>query len=167
MNFDQCFARLIDHEGGLSLDPSDSGNWTGGKVGKGELKGSKYGISAASYPHLDICNLTLDDAKAIYRRDFWGRSDELPEAVRFDFFDAAVNSGPRQAAKWLQRAAGAADDGKIGPATLAACRAMSGDALAKRFNGYRLAAMTDMSGWPTQSKGWARRIAANLIGGAQ
>jgi hypothetical protein len=38
-------------EGGLSMDERDPGNWTGGAIGKGELRGTKYGISAQTYPH--------------------------------------------------------------------------------------------------------------------
>lgn len=163
MNFDRAFERLIGHEGGLSMDPSDRGNWTSGRTGIGQLKGTKYGVSAMSYPHLDIRNLTLAQAKAIYARDFWGRADELPDAVRFDFFDAAVNSGYAQSVRWLQRAAGASDDGIIGPQTLRLARAADPHALARRFNGHRLRAMTDMQAWATQGRGWARRIAANLL----
>lgn len=33
-------------------DANDPGNWTGGEIGKGECKGTNYGISAASYPDL-------------------------------------------------------------------------------------------------------------------
>ena len=163
MNFDKAFEKLIGHEGGLSLDPKDRGNWTSGVIGKGELRGTKYGVSAMSYPHLDIRNLTLDQAKAIYRKDYWGRSDDLPDAVRFDFFDAAVNSGYEQSVKWLQRAAGAKDDGIIGPKTLLAVRMADPQLLSKRFNGHRLMAMTNMSGWASQNRGWARRIANNLL----
>ena len=61
MNFERAFEKLIDHEKGLSLDPKDRGNWTTGVIGKGELKGTKYGVSAMSYPHLDIRNLTLEN----------------------------------------------------------------------------------------------------------
>ncbi len=163
MNFDKAFDKLIGHEGGLSLDTKDRGNWTSGVIGKGELRGTKYGVSAMSYPHLDIRNLTLDQAKAIYRKDYWGRSDDLPDTVRFDFFDAAVNSGYEQSVKWLQRAAGAKDDGKIGPNTLLAVRMADPQLLSKRFNGHRLMAMTNMSGWASQNRGWARRIANNLL----
>lgn len=164
MNFDHAFERLIGHEGGLSLDPNDRGNWASGKIGVGELVGTKFGVSAMAYPHMDIRNLTLAEAKAIYRADYWGRADDLPDAVRFDFFDAAVNSGYRQAAKWLQRAAGAMDDGIIGPKTILAVRMADPQLLAKRFNGHRLRAMADMPAWPSQGRGWARRIAANLLG---
>jgi len=163
VNFEHAFVKLIGHEGGLSLDPKDRGNWTTGIIGKGELKGTKYGISAMSYPHLNIQALTLEQAEDIYREDFWGQSDLIPAAVRFDFFDAAVNSGYVQSVKWLQRAAGASDDGVMGPKTLLAVRKSNPQQLAKRFNGHRLSAMTNMKAWDSQGRGWARRIAANLL----
>lgn len=45
--FNKFLERVIEHEGGYTDNPKDPGNWTGGEVGKGELKGSKYGLSAA------------------------------------------------------------------------------------------------------------------------
>ena len=171
MNFDQAFEELIGNEGVLSLDPNDKGNWTGGKVGVGTLKGSKYGISAASYPSLDIRNLTLEQVKAIYLTDYWSKHhiDSMPEGVRFDVFDGVVNSGPGSlrfgrdgAIRWIQRAIGVVDDGVVGPKTLAALAAVNSDAVVLDFNAIRLNAMTYMGGWPTQGRGWARRICSNL-----
>ena len=69
--FDECFSRLQIHEGGYSSIPEDKGNWTSGKIGVGVLMGTKFGISAARYPFLDIKNLTLAEAKDIYFDDFW------------------------------------------------------------------------------------------------
>jgi lysozyme family protein len=77
-------------------------------------------------------------------------------------FDAAVNSGPRQAIKWLQRAVGASDDGVIGGQTLAMARAAQPDFAAKRMLGERLQFMTDLKTWPVFGRGWARRIADML-----
>lgn len=87
--FDAAFKALIDHEGGYVNHPKDPGGET------------KFGITKRSYPHLNIRDLTLDDARAIYRRDFWDRlqCDALPVAARFQVFDAAVNSGPGNAAR--------------------------------------------------------------------
>lgn len=105
------------------------------------------------------------DAKAIYRRDFWDRAqcDRLPPDLAFDLFDAAVNSGIGQAIRWLQRSVGVADDGYVGPLTLGALvRNDDPSAVQARFNGHRLAFMTNLSTWQTFGKGWARRIAANL-----
>lgn len=151
-HFDQCFERLIGHEGDYVYDARDPGGET------------KYGISKRAYPQLDIKNLTLIHAQAIYRRDYWDkcRCGELPTGVALDVFDAAVNSGPAQAARWLQIAVGAKADGIIGPATLAAVRQLPAQAVRARLSGARLDFMTNLPTWPAFGKGWARRIAANL-----
>src|SRR5574340_333023 len=95
MEFAEAFQRLLGNEGAYSEDANDPGNWTGGRVGEGELRGTKYGISAKSYPALDIANLTEDQAQAIYYADYWmaHKLDQLPDVLRFDVFDGAVNSG--------------------------------------------------------------------------
>jgi lysozyme family protein len=154
MNFDQAFEILIGHEGGYVNNRKDPGGET------------KFGVSKRAYPSVDIANLTLDQAKAIYRRDFWAPAgcDNLPEGVRFHVFDMAVNSGLRPAIKMLQRAAKVNDDGVLGPASLAAIRALDASTLIARFNGARLKFMTDLPTWDTFGQGWARRIAANLMG---
>lgn len=120
MNFDFAVEHVGVEEGNYSRKYSDRGNWTSGIVGKGELKGTKYGISAMSYPDLDIANLTWDQAKTIYLVDFWRKYkvDQVAEQLRLPYFDALVNHGPF-AVKLLQRAVGAADDGVIGPKTVA------------------------------------------------
>ena len=153
MNFDLAFERLIGHEGGYTNHPKDPGGET------------KYGISKRSYPAEDIATLTLARAKEIYRRDFWTASgcDSLPEHIRFDLFDMAVNSGVTRAIKTLQQAAGTAADGVIGPKTQTAVRAVSPWQLTARFNARRLAFMASLPNWPTFSRGWALRIADNLL----
>ena len=62
----------------------------------------------------------------------------------------------------LQRAVGVADDGKIGPRTLAAVAAMSVTDVLSRFNAERLEFYASLSTWATYGKGWARRVAGNL-----
>lgn len=165
MTYDQAFERLIGHEGGFQRDPADRGNWTGGAVGKGDLNGTKYGISAMSYPAEDIQNLTLERAKALYLRDFWNPAGctAVSPAIRFDLFDAAVNSGVGRAVRLLQRACNAAEDGQLGPKTLQALSSMPEARLIARFNGARLAMMTSLPTWPSFSRGWANRIASNLL----
>jgi lysozyme family protein len=156
--FDQAFDKLISHEGAYIFDPRDPGGET------------KFGVSKRSYPTLDIRGLTLADAKAIYRRDFWDRAqcDRLPPDLAFDVFDAAVNSGIGQSIRWLQRALGVADDGVVGPLTMAHIqRETDTSAIQARFNGHRLEFMTKLSTWDTFGKGWARRIATNLKGVGQ
>jgi len=162
LTFEQAFARLIGHEGKFTDDPKDRGNWTSGRCGVGELKGTKYGISAMAYPHLDIRNLSLDAAKLIYQRDYYDVVDAHP-AVRFQLFDAAVNHGKENAVRILQRAAGVAQDGHWGPRSQAALDAMSLDDQLMRFVAYRLHFWADLKTFDEFGRGWTRRGADNLL----
>ena len=62
--------------------------------------------------------------REIYWSEYWlaGRCDRMPWPLCLAHFDACVNVGVGQAAKFLQRALGCKDDGAIGPRTLAALR---------------------------------------------
>ncbi len=158
MNFDDSFSRLIDpsHEGGYSNNPADPGGET------------MYGITArvarAHGYQGEMRNLPLDEAKRIARAEYWDtvRADELPDAVRFDVFDGSYNSSPGQSVKWVQRAVGVPDDGKLGPATMAAIHVFDPERLLARYNGWRLDFLNDLKTWPTFGKGWAQRIAESL-----
>jgi lysozyme family protein len=157
MDFEVAFDRLIDHEGGYVDDPNDPGGET------------KWGISKRSYPHLVIKDLSRDDAKAIYRRDFWQRisADKLPGSVAFQLFDFAVNSGIETAVRHFQRAIGVADDGHWGPHSQAAAEATSETDAIMLLLAERIEFMTRRKNWPDHGKGWARRIANNLRYGAK
>ena len=152
MNFDESFEKLIGHEGGYSNNRYDNGGET------------KYGVSKRAYPLEDIANLTLARAKAIYLKDYWGAAgcDSVPDSIKFDLFDMAVNSGVSKAIKTLQRTVGAFPDGVIGVNTLQAINSMPATRLTARFNGARLEFMADLADWTVFGRGWARRIAANL-----
>lgn len=165
MNFDDAFAKLIGHEGGLSLDPRDRGNWTGGRRDSGELKGTKYGISAAAFPGLDIKAITLDQARTIYRTRYWSAAgcDMVPEQIKFPLFDLAVNSGPGRAARLLQRAVGAEEDGSIGPQTLMSIHNMKIDMILRRLDAHRLLLMAGDPTWPAHGRGWVIRVATNAL----
>lgn len=82
--FDEAFNLIIGFEGGYSNDPNDPGGET------------KFGISKRAHPKLDIKNLTLDQAKEIYFRDYW-QSAGCPgipvKAHQIAVFDCAVNQG--------------------------------------------------------------------------
>lgn len=164
MDFKDAFNILIDNEGKLSLDKNDRGNWTSGAVGHGELKGSKYGISAMSYPTLDIAKLTLEDAAIIYKRDFWDVMDlDDLSLISFDMFDTAVNSGISKAIKLLQQTVGTKADGLLGHETIQAASSFNPTLLKKNYNANRLLFMTSLSSWDHNSEGWAKRIAHNLL----
>ena len=152
--FDQCFEKVVAHEGGYVSDSRDPGGET------------NYGISKRAYPSLDIKALTMADAKQLYKRDYWDRAqcDQLPSQLSYLVFDAAVNSGIGQSIRFLQRAVGVADDGSIGPITLSAAKRMDTESLCARFIGQRLDFMTRLSTFDVFGKGWSRRIADQLKG---
>lgn len=121
-NFDAAVEHVFSEEKGFQNNPKDKGNWTGGRVGAGNLVGTKFGISAAAFPNLDIPNITKEQAKEIYREKYWNviHGDDLPPGVDAEVFDMAVHHGPGNAAKILQRTVGSKVDGFIGPNTVKA-----------------------------------------------
>lgn len=152
MSFDHLIERVLGHEGGYVNDPRDPGGET------------QWGIAKRSYPTLDIRALTRGDAIQIYRRDFWQRvsGDMLPPAFAFQALDAAVNHGIGQAVRWMQRAAGVADDGVIGPVTLAAVKRAAPADLVLLFNAERLDFYAKLTTFDAFGRGWSRRVAGNL-----
>lgn len=160
--FARAFSVVVGEEGGFTANASDPGNWTGGQCGVGRCVGTKYGISAGAYPNLDVASLSLDDARAIYRRDYWDRiqGDVLPAPLALLVFDAAVNNGVGRAIRWLQQSVGVGVDGVLGEATLAAVvgRSGQGAALMAEFQAQRMAFMAGLPTWKTFGLGWARRL---------
>jgi lysozyme family protein len=156
VDFDTAFDRVLGSEGGYSNDPADPGGET------------QWGISKRSYPNVDIKNLSLNGAKAIYLRDFWMplTLDKMPESVLFQAFDFAVNSGISTAIRKLQRAVGVADDGHWGPISQAAMARTSESDAIMRFVAERLDFWRALSTWPRFGKGWAGRAAQDLRYGA-
>lgn len=169
MNFDKAIGRILSHEGGYTINPADRGNWTSGTIGVGTLKGTKYGISAMTYPNEDIKNLTWNRAVELYRRDFWQPlvAERLHDGVAYQLLDFAVNSGIRNALRAYQRALGVKDDGAFGVKSLAASAAMSETDQIMRLLAERLEFMVNTKSWLDFSRGWARRIAANLRLGSE
>lgn len=152
MNIEQALAVLLRHEGGYSDHPADKGGPT--MYGVTERVARQHGYAG------HMRDLPLSVAAAIYRKQYWGmiKADQLPDALRFHVFDAAVNSGNVQAIKWLQQCAGVKVDGIIGPVTIKAAAGVS----PAKYSAVRLRFMTGLKTWPTFGKGWARRIADNL-----
>lgn len=155
MDFNAAFDRLLGHEGGYVNDPRDPGGET------------NWGISKRSYPNINIKALSREGAKEIYKKDFWDKVGNAHPAVKFQVFDFAVNGGVSVAIQKLQLAVGAADDGHWGPHSQECYEKMELNDILMRFNAYRLLFYTDLKGWTTYSKGWARRTANNLLYAAQ
>lgn len=157
--FARAFELVVGVEAGFSNDPNDPGNWTSGKCGVGELKGTKYGISAAAYPNVDIANLTLDGAKAIYAPDYWQACgcDKMPWPLCLFIFDMAINQGQPTARTMLQRSLGVPADGNIGPVTLAAANRMDDEQLALLLTARAFRYM-QAPNFNADGRGWLKRL---------
>lgn len=137
-NWQRSRAFTAAWEGGFQDFDWDIGNWTGCAVGKGQKKGTNFGISACSYPGLDIKNLSREQADSIYFQDYWVRSgaDKLDWPMCLLVFDTAINFHPTTAAKWWQESGGN---------TLKFC--------ALRLRGYRKS-----RAWPQAGNAWVDRV---------
>lgn len=159
MNFDQAFDELVGTEGGYSnRNPNDD---PGGET----MWGVTLTTARANGYDGAMRDLSQDFAKAVYLTKYWklAHCGDVPPLAAFNLFDAAANSGPTQAIKFVQQAAGTDPDGVWGPHTQAAVAAADVHALMRRFNGIRLDFMVDLHNWQPNSGGWARRIAKNLL----
>lgn len=156
MDFNRAFDLLITHEGGFNNHPDDPGGAT--MYGVTEVVARAEGYTGP------MRELSLDFAKQVYKKRYWDacKCDQMPDVIRYPLFDAAVNSGPSQAIKWLQISAGVKADGIIGPMTQQTVNVLPAQVTRQKMIGNRLRFMTNLNNWPSFSKGWARRIAAIL-----
>lgn len=157
--FAAAVAFVLAHEGGFQKKEDDRGNWTTGIIGQGELKGTNFGISAMTYPKLDIEKLTRDEASAIYLNDFWKpiKGDDLPPAIALGVFDFAVNAGRGTAVKMLQTVLGVVADGVLGPKSLEAAREADAVLIASRYAEARILYYADLKNWASWRRAWTRR----------
>lgn len=124
MTDSEIIEAIIAREGGYVDNPADRG------------KATNFGITLETLrayrrnPHLtadDVRRLNKNDARQIYRDEYIVKPSFhliTDDHLRAHVIDFGVNSGPRTAAKALQKILGVAQDGVIGPDTLAAIRRM-------------------------------------------
>jgi hypothetical protein len=115
--FDRIFDLAIGKAGGThDMARERADNWSGGQVGAGELRGTKWGLCASFLPAVDIGAITYETAKQIYRARFWDKiqGDDLPPVLALLMFDAALTLTATFAMILLRRAVGA-HEGAVGP----------------------------------------------------
>lgn len=169
------------HEGGLSMDPQDNGNWTGGHRGLGSLVGSKFGVTpgavatyrgvpAGSITKADIANLTREEAIAIGVKNYYRGPgfDKLPwNRVTLSIIDKGWGSGPGRAIKLLKRMLGLPETTSLDQPTIDAYAAyiarVGEEAAAKRWAEIRIAFDTSL-GQPRFINGWNNRTRSFLPG---
>ena len=125
MSFERAFEIVVGHEGGYVNNPRDPGGET------------KYGISKRAHPDVDIKALTLDQARDIYRKDYWDplKLDAQPWHKALPLFDCAVNQGRGVALELYQQP----------------------EPWAVNFQTERVIKYTRLKGWPVYGRGWVRR----------
>ena len=158
-NSERAIPKILKHEGGYVNNPADPGGAT------------NKGITIATFRRYikpggtiaDLKALTESQAVVVYKRQYWDAvsADLLPSGVDYAVADFAVNSGPSRAGKYLQKVVGTAQDGVVGPATIAAARGLSAPDVINDICDERLAFMRRIRGgrlWKTFGRGWQRRV---------
>lgn len=147
MSFERAFEIVVGLEGGYGDDPDDPGGET------------KYGISKRAYPDVNIKTLTIDQAKSIYRFDYWEplKCDELPWPLSMMVFDCGVNQGLNVSAKTLQKALNVTQDGIIGNVTLAKAK-NAGSETCALFLADRSIRYTSTRNADKYLRGWLKRL---------
>jgi lysozyme family protein len=163
--FPKAMPHILAYEGGWSNHPRDPGGVTLEGIIQKVYDGyrEKSGLKKrALTPSMRNTAEWKRERDHIYRRQYWDAvsADELPPGIDFVVFDGAVNSGPVQSAKWLQRALGMNNvDGQVGAATLAAVRNHPDhDALIADICGRRMAFLRQLRTWNDFGKGWSARV---------
>jgi lysozyme family protein len=159
-DFAKCLYFTLSWEGGWSDNPEDPGGCT------------MQGVTLATYrAYRDDETLTCEDLRGItdaeiraiyhdgYWRPVWGY--RLPVGLDLEVFDWGVTSGPSRAVKVLQELAGSAQDGIMGPDTLAATsewveKTGIADAIVAYANA-RQRYYESLPTWPEFGKGWTNR----------
>ncbi|QKC70750.1 glycoside hydrolase family 108 protein [Mesorhizobium loti] len=155
-NFARALALVLKSEGGWSDNPADPG----GATMKGVTLANFRRYVKADASKADLKKIGDDQVATVYRRFYWDAvlGAELPDGVDYAVFDFAVNSGPGRAAKYLQAAVGVSQDGRIGPATLAAARARPAGIVIDQLCDARLAFLKRLPTWGTFGRGWSDRV---------
>lgn len=177
MNYLDAINKVLEHEGGYVNNPLDTGGRT------------NYGITQATYEKFlgrklssaeadsVMKNMPKGNAVTIYKSMYWDaiQGDKIKQyAIAAIIFDQAVNRGVSAAVKQAQRILGLAQDGKIGPITIATLNGVKDTDfipkyLTESINAYK----TIVANNPSQSvflNGWLKRVeslksyASNLFG---
>jgi lysozyme family protein len=158
-DFQQAWELLVGNEGSFCNNPKDPGGATRWGVTQRVARSNGY--------QGDMRDLPIETAREIAKKLYWDPlgCDDYDFHVAFALLDALYNGG--HVVLWAQQALGIRADGKIGPATRQALQTCDPFRFVMRFTAARLQYMTMLKIWPEFGKGWARRIAHNLLVGSK
>lgn len=161
--FEKCVDVILKHEGGYQAHPKDPGNYV-----DGVLVGTKYGIAAKFFPHVDIKTLNKAQAKQIYYDHYWnpmnlGGIRDLLAVLHI--FDMGVNAGKGTAVKIAQKIVGTTQDGYLGPVTIQAINAHEGfvEEYIEARKAYYKALAGRKKSMQAFLKGWLNRVDSTTL----
>lgn len=160
--FSRSLKQVLIHEGGKVNNPNDPG----GATNQGVIQRTYDAYRDKKHVKRRSVFLMQDNERdEIYRSQYWDviKGDDLPPGVSYFTMDGAVNSGPTQSVKWLQRALGSAYkgrvDGVIGMQTIEALRlTLDHDALILRMANIRMEFLRALKTWKHFKNGWTKRV---------
>lgn len=158
-SFVEALDFTLQCEGGYSDNPNDPGGST------------MRGITLTTYRDweknqsltvADLQNVSVADVSYIYGQNYWNANscDSLPTGVDLSVFDMSVNAGDGRSAKILQACLSVAEDGVIGPVTLARASFMGSVPLINALASAQLAFYRSLPTYATFGKGWSNRVIA-------
>lgn len=166
-DFEKAIKYVLENEGGWTID---SGGWTMYGITVPAVARHRHVASASITEHY-MRNLRLEEAKEIYREQYWLElsCDKITDqAIATCILDTGVNRGPSVAAKYAQRVANMLKpnqlsvDGMIGPKSLAVINACQPLTFVRNFEamemaGYNAIIARDPGKYERYRKGWTRR----------
>jgi len=152
-DFNQAVQKTLIHEGGYVNNPADKGGPT------------KYGITQADMPNLNIATINQAQAESYYLEHYWKPlySQITDQLLCEKIFDMGVLFGVGTAVKMLQismaKEINLVSDGTFGPNTLAATN-MYGDlnAYKQTLLAHIISVVTANPGDSVFIKGWTSRV---------
>lgn len=90
-NLDQAAEYVLGNEGGLSVDPNDPGGTT------------NFGIAQRWHSEVDVRTLTREQAKEIYRKEYWRFDGVNSQRLANRLLDMSVNTSLPRTVRILQR----------------------------------------------------------------
>ncbi|MDE1906858.1 MAG: hypothetical protein KGH75_10470 [Rhodospirillales bacterium] len=158
-DFAPAFVALLGAEGGYSNDSRDPGQET--MWGVTARVARLYGYQGA------MRDMPRSTAALIAKRAYWDKlqCDLYPQAVAYSLFGALYNGG--KPVLWAQQACGIPADGRLGPQTIEALKAVNPDRFVARFEAMHMLYLTQLPGWSAFGKGWARRQASTILQGVK
>jgi lysozyme family protein len=156
-NFDKCLAFTLQFEGGFVNNPDDPG----GPTNLGVTQSTLAMFLGRPVTIAEVRALTPEKVAPIYKLKYWDHvsGDDLPIGVDLAVYDFGVHSGPSRGVIGLQRALKLADDGKLGPVTLAATNAANPQDLINGICDERLAFLKQLKVFQKFKAGLTNRVA--------